>query len=102
MADITDDEIAGFGWPSARDGHQGELEQALRTALAASAGEDDGVTCCELYCGAERPPAGLEAAYGWYAVGGLVFCPMHGYGHHLKARRQAQRDEWERRRNGGR
>ena len=107
MADITDDEIASLfnRAPVAGTRRMGEMEFAMRAGAAGGIG-DDGRTCCEAYCTAERPPEGAELSSGWYVVGSddskLIFCPAHGYGHYLKAIRHAQRDEFERRRNSTR
>jgi hypothetical protein len=51
-------------------------------------------TCADPYCASARPPAGAERAYGWYVVGEDVFCPLHGYGPALKAKRQAHFEQW--------
>ena len=101
MADITDDEIKALAarTPLAGTRRMGELEFAMRIGTASGI-DDDGETCCDAYCTAERPPEGAELTSGWYVAGGLVFCPMHGYGHYLKGKRQAdverRKAQWER------
>jgi hypothetical protein len=99
MADITDDEIKALYGRTTLPGtrRMGEMEFAMRAGAAAGT-SDDGMTCCDMYCTAERPPEGAELTSGWYVVGSddsrMVFCPMHGYGHMLRARRQAAFERW--------
>jgi hypothetical protein len=51
-------------------------------------------TCADPYCADVRPPGGAETAFGWYAVGEDFYCPLHGYGAYLEAKRRARFERW--------
>ena len=79
-------ELVGQAAPG--DGQFSPFEAALRADLAAPPPSVDDGTCADPYCTAECPPAPVTA-YGWYQVGDVAYCPSHGYGPALKAKRKA-------------